>query len=220
MQLSKFDVARILIVDYRYKTEKDRMVELLKSKGVTPSVYVTGNGQHLRRSLYHQVSCPPPPTWQDGWGAYDHFRAFKTMITEAKENGKTTLLIAEDDLIVTDDFDEVIERIRIPDDWDMIYYGANHTDSGTRQIAPNVLRCFGSKTTHLVAFRHTIYDAVLSLPSDRTIDWSIGQRLHKDFNCYAIFPPVALQKPNYSQLWKRYVDYTELFKNKGIQQRE
>lgn len=216
MNLKSFQTVRILCVDYRYESEKDRVLSLLESRGVTDvEFFLNGRGELFPRKDYKQITSTAPASWCDGIASYNHFRAFQTMIRQAKEAGDKSLLVLEDDVIFTDTFDEVVNSVNVPEDWDMLYYGANHTDYTTHDIGTNLLRCFGSTTTHCVAFKHTIFDAILSLPVDRTIDWNIGQRLHTHYNCYAIFPAVAIQKPGYSYLWHQQVDYSHLWKNKG-----
>lgn len=227
----KFDWTYCLSVDYRYEKERDRIINLLHPYGINffdsrlfvesgfgnASFFIDGKGDQLPRDHYNQISPPPPPTWQDGPGAYAHFCAFKKMIGDTADAGTNTLLIVEDDLILTPEFEETATAAlaQLPDDWDMFYFGANHTGHWTRDVDKNLLRCFGSACTHMVAFRHTIYDDVLALPPDRTIDWNIGHRLHQKYNCYACWPSVALQKPGYSLLWKQRVDYSDLWENKG-----
>lgn len=222
---SRFDYTYCLSVDYRYEKEKERIQKLLIPYGIyidtndpehwpNGHFFIDGKGEQLPMSWYNQISPSPPPTWQDGEGSYAHFRAFKKMI--GGFDGET-LLVVEDDLVLTPDFEEVATKAleQLPDDWDMFYFGANHSGHRTREISPNILRCFGSACTHMVAFRRPIYDAILELPEDRTIDWNIANRLHHKFCCYAAWPNSAIQRPGYSLLWKRQVDYSDLWKNKG-----
>lgn len=216
MILSKFDDARILSVDYRYESERDRLVELLNKRGVYPRFFIEGRGEELARNLYNQISCDAPPTWKDGRPSYNQFRAIKSIIEETKKAGGNNVLFMEDDLVFTLYFDDIVDIIEIPDDWDMIYYGANHTKHKTQGAGPHLIRVFGSTCMHCVGINHTIFDAILSLPCDRTMDWNIANRLHESYHCYAIYPSVALQKPGYSHLWRQHVDYSELWGNKGV----
>jgi hypothetical protein len=217
--LARYDKVFALCVDYRYDRESHRISDLLESQGVDEfQFYIDGEGHQLPRRMYTRISpATAPRTWQDGLPAYRHFTAVRDIIRQGKEKGWKTILLVEDDLVLLDNFEEVAGKAleQLPDDWDMFYFGANHSGHRTKQIAPNLLRCFGSACTHCVAFKDSIYDAILELPEDRTIDWNIGYRLHELFRCYAAWPNTAIQKPGYSTLWLRSVDYTPLWDNKG-----
>jgi hypothetical protein len=78
-----------------------------------------------------------------------------------------------------------------------------------------VLRVNGSFCMHCVAFRSTTFDALLEYPIATVADVSVVQYLHPRFKCYAIWPSVALQKPGWSTLWDRPVDYLKVFDCKG-----
>lgn len=217
----KHDWTFALSVDYRYMQEKDRIISLLAPHGLKEntnfSFFIDGTGHQLAKSMYNQITPLMPHSYLDGPGSYAHFCAFKAMTRKAKNYNFDSFLIVEDDLVLTDDFEEVstLAWQQLPPDWDMLYYGANHTKATTEEAGSNLLRVDGSLTTHMVAFRSTIYDAVLSLPDDKTIDWNMAQRIHHKFKCFAVWPSVALQKPGYSQIWKRHVNYSHLWSNKG-----
>lgn len=219
--LAQYDWAFALCVDYRLERERDRIQKIMDDQGIAPdrmAFFIDGHGQQLPRQLYSQISpVNIPSTWKDMPASYSHFTAIRSMVKEAIKNHWRHFLLIEDDLVLADDFEEVAGAAmsQLPATWDMMYYGANHSGHRTRQVGPNLLRCFGSACTHCVAFRHTIYDAILSLPEDRTIDWNIGHRLHDKYECYAAWPNTATQKPGYSLLWKQQVDYSHLWENSG-----
>ena len=217
--LSIYDYISLLCVDYRHYS-LGKINERLQSKGIDSMnihPFIDGQGAILPLFMYNQLSPPPPKTWQHGAPAYSHFSAMKKIIENAMAKGAKTLLFTEDDVIFTDDFDRLVVSIhnQLPDDWDMFYYGANHSSAKTKQISENILRVFDSRCTHCVAIKNTMFEPILALPADVTIDMNIGQRLHPHFNCYAAWPAIALQEPNYSYLWYRPVDYTDLFSSKG-----
>lgn len=213
----------ILSVDYRYNKERDRLLDLLLPRGIklysNCSFFIEGKGQYLPREAYNQISPPVPLGYRDGPNSYAHFCAFRNIIKQAGDMGVENILIIEDDLILTKDFDEIALQAweQLPDDWDMLYYGANHSTARTQDIGSHLMRVCGSLTTHMVAFKSTIYSDITSLPIDKTIDWNIAHRLHDKFKCYAVWPSIARQKPGYSLIWGQRVDYSELWERKGIQ---
>lgn len=220
MHYSEYDIAICLCVDYRYRKDFPRVKALLKERGTEVIPWVDGKGQILPPQVYNQFSPTPPPQWTLGAGAYAHFHGMKNIIRHAKEQGARHLLFLEDDLIFTEDADEklnlALQQIEEHNqDWDILYYGANHTDAVTQTLAPNVLRVFGSFTTHCMGIRESIYDAILELPEIHVIDNVIANSLHHQYRCLSVWPNIALQQPGHSYLWNQKTNYTDLFLNKG-----
>lgn len=221
MILSRYKEATVLTVDYRFTKEFPRVNRILNDKGIFKvNPFVDGRGSQLPRSFYDHISTPVPPNWPESFGAYSQLGAIRLIMLEY-ENRKSevdSFLFCEDDLIFSEDFDEVVNRAHeeIPDDWDMIYYGANHTGYPTNNVGPHSIRLNGSKCTHCVAIRNTLFGLIASLPDDIGFDTNVATRIHPNYKCYAVWPSVALQKPTYSVIWQQNVDYTELFKSKGI----
>ena len=60
-------------------------------------------------------------------------------------------------------------------------------------------------------------DHLLSLPANGPFDWltSIHTQTNPQFNCYAVWPNIAVQKPGMSYVLGAIQDYTDYFSNKG-----
>ena len=61
-----------------------------------------------------------------------------------------------------------------------------------------------------------MFDSLLRLSPYHVIDKVIADTIHHTHKCYAVWPNVAIQKPGYSYLSMQEMDYTDYFKNKGI----
>jgi hypothetical protein len=212
-----------LCLDRHYKDDGVRVMEMAKGHGAkarSVRPFIDGKGTILPIDMYDQFSPTPPASWTQTAGAYAHFHAVKQIVRRAQEDCIANLLLLEHDCEFTPDFDEVVglacDQVREHHiEWDMLYYGANHTWATTEAVSPNLLRCFGSYTTHCVGIRCSIYDAILDLPERHVIDNVIANCLHHRFGCYAIWPNVALQRPGWSNISNVPCDYTEMFKCKG-----
>lgn len=217
MLVKDYDLIRVLIVDKRWADESDRLLGMIQSRGGFPSFFVDGKGSILPLERYDQFSPTPPVGWRFSPQGYYHFRGIQGIVRSAKELGVRNVLIVEDDCVFTDEFDEVVAAATAEGltDWDMLYYGANHSNSKYLPITDHVQRVEGSLTTHCFAVRSTMYDAIINLEPTDMIDALIARELHPKFNCLAIWPNVALQKPGFSTLWHQYTDYSEYFKSRG-----
>lgn len=220
---SEYDRVVCLSVDRRFRQETQRIQEMLWRHGVRSNqfrFFIDGDGTMFHPRTYNQITPTPPEGWGHGKGAYAHFCAMKQVIREAKADHIENLLWVEDDCVFTDDFDDRVgaatEQLRQGGyEWDLLYYGANHSWATTYEVTPNVLRCYGSLTTHCMGIPARTFDAILKLPAAHVIDKMIADSLHHRERCFAIWPAVAVQKPGYSYLSNANMDYSHYFKSKG-----
>lgn len=232
MLIKDYDRIVVLVVDHRYHTEVPRIQQLIASKGGREVIpFVDGTGQILPRKLYNQISPRPSLGWQDSDKTYSQLIAIRSILRAAKDDGVENLLFLEDDVDFTPEFDEVVVRAteqlessatEMPDGrhiplpkWDMLYYGANHTWHRTDQLHENVLGLSGSYCLHCVGIRRRMFEPLLNLPDEKVMDWMISTYIHHQYDCYAIWPSVAIQRPGFSYLNSKHQDYSSWFKNKG-----
>jgi hypothetical protein len=223
MKLSEYDQVHCLFVDRRIKEEQDRIFDMLIEKGVESKKikpFMDGLGKIFHPAHYQQISPTPPSSWQHGPGAYAHFMGMQAIIERAKADRSVEhILFVEDDCVFTDEFDDVVESATqqlVGHDWDILYYGANHTWARTGIISENVLQCFGSYTTHCLGIKRRMFNSLLRLQPYHVIDKVIADTIHPTHKCYAVWPNVAIQKPGYSYLSYQEMDYTDYFKSKGM----
>lgn len=225
MLLSEYDRVVCLCVDRRLRQEQGRLWPMLSRHGVMRerfSIFLEGEGELFHPDTYDQITPDPPPGWTQSRGAYAHFAAMKAVVRRAQDDGIAHLLWVEDDCVLLDNFDRVVAEATAQlrragiDRWDLLYYGANHSWANTYDVAPNVLRCYGSLTTHCVGIPAATFDKILSLPPAHVIDKVIADTLHHDGACYAVWPNVAVQKPGYSAISNVPCDYSQYFLSRGI----
>ena len=220
MRIPDYDRIVCLVVDHRHADDWPRVRELVRSKGGEAACFVDGKGELLPSELYNQISPPPPVDWHGGPGSFCHFTAMKEIIRLARVSKVQTLLFLEDDVIFDGAFDDVVESAcRQIDEhgivWDVLYYGANHSGARVQEVAPNLLRVFGSQTTHCLGIRNTAFEPILRLGASDPIDFLISDALHPVLGCYAIWPNVAFQKPGFSYISMTNVNYSGYFQSKG-----
>lgn len=233
MLIKDYDRIVVLTVDHRYHAEVPRIQDLIASKkGREVLPFVDGEGLILPRKMYGQISPRPPKGWADMEKTYSQLTAIRTILRQAKSDGVNNLLFLEDDVDFTPEFDEIVEKATaqlsnlgtyMPDgrhiplpEWDLLYYGANHTWHRTDQLDENILGLSGSYCLHCVGIRRRMFDVLLALPDERVMDWMISTYIHHQHACYAIWPSIAIQRPGHSYLNGSHQDYTEWFKSKGV----
>jgi len=220
VELTGFDTIVCLCVDGRYAAEWPRVRDLIRAKGAQAECFVDGKGALLPPGRYDQISPDPPDGWRGFPASYCHFRAFQAIVRGALGSGAEALLFVEDDVAFTPEFDGVVRAAARQARenavaWDLLYYGANHTWARTRQVAPNLLRVFGSYATHCLAVRRAAFEPILALPPVLPMDMALAAELHPTHGCYSVWPSVAVQKPGFSFVNGTYEDYSGYFRSKG-----
>ena len=145
---------------------------------------------------------PIPPSWDDFPGAYGCLRSHLAVVERAREEGRDSVLIFEDDAVLDPLFGERFpEYVRqLPADWDMLLFGGIHGRPLTR-VADNVIRITHSLSTYAYALKHTIYDGFIELNRGASTVLDENTReLQKRFNCYCFMPHLAWVEDDYSDV--------------------
>lgn len=139
----------------------------------------------------------------------------KLMLESFVSTGLPFLLTLEDDvkfqnLDALNDAIIDIMKSRIP--WDVLYLGGNINGNAVK-VRRHLFKVFNVWTTHAVAYtRNAAIYLLKSFPpiSEKMYDVYLGENSLR-LNMYMINPIVAVQKPEFSDLWNKQVDYTGAF---------
>ena len=151
----------------------------------------------------------------------------------AKKNNLKNILIIEDDVLFDTNLINTMKPINIPNDWDMIYFGYNGNAGG--KIDENLLKLYSGFTTHCYLIKDTIFDIVLDTINTewnnnlkpigmeteqslklKAIDVFYSKIIHaKRKKTYGIYPIVAFQRPEFSTIENRFVDYSNVLIQKA-----
>jgi hypothetical protein len=209
-----FDAAVCLVLDRRYQKDWPRIRTLFEPRLACPVYsFVDGDGRVLPENQYDQLKMSPPASFKGKAGSYQQFMAMQAIVKFAKNEGLKSLLFIEDDCDLTPNFDEVttdaFEQLgRCP--WDLLYFGANHTQSVMTPVSANLMTVRGSLCNHCVGIRHTVFDAILALKPVAPSDYLIAHTIQPHYRTFAICPTVAIQKAGYSFIQNQHVDYRPL----------
>jgi hypothetical protein len=96
---------------------------------------------------------------------------------------------------------------QIPANWDIIYLGGNHQVK-PEPISTNVSRIRFSYAAHAVAFRHTVYDLLLTLSSNLQIPVDVAYAYAQNHcNAFVFTPHLAWQRDSFSDIEQTDVSY-------------
>lgn len=131
------------------------------------------------------------------------------IIKDAKKNDYDVILVLEDDVIFTDNLNELFEEYmkEVPTDWDMLYFGGNHV-GGLIHVTPHVAKVKHTYTTHAYAIKKSVFDHVELLhgKGQKQVDVYYSE-IQKIYNCYVFRPHLAWQRDGFSDIQNTHTKY-------------
>lgn len=159
----------------------------------------------------------------------------KKVIQYAKDNNLENILVLEDDILFDINAIKNMKPLHCPKNFDMFYLGY-HINRGFR-IGDQLLQIESALTTHAYIMNKNVYDLFLNFIDG---EWNIPEfqdlnQFEKPFfgkikavdmfyakyihhargKTYGVYPMIAYQRPEYSQIEKSFVDYKNVFINKA-----
>ncbi len=219
MKIADFDQIYVLCVDYRYEQEYPRIKKLLEQRGGKVRKMLNGAGKILPREEYDTINDYAVPAGFNG-NRFQYYNLYNTkkIFKDAIANGYEHILICEDDLIITDNFDEILNKAspELPDDWDLFYLGFNRDVYPFDQVSEHIIRVRAGFTTHCFGVRKTLFQILVDTPENCGFDVVLHNHILAKYNSYALLNDIALQRPGFSYIWSSYQDYTTYFHQTGV----
>lgn len=135
------------------------------------------------------------------------------IIKKAQQENLPHVIIIEDDCDFAPGFLSGLQKLIIPDDWDMLYFGA-HNFRKLEMVNENIGRCVTTLSTVCYAVKREVYPLLIkNLQRDEILDVIYCNRIHLLINAYCVYPNLVTQKNGYSDIEKANVSY-EKFYNK------
>lgn len=138
-----------------------------------------------------------------------------TILSEFYKSGAGSLLFLEDDCIFQplDRLDQSLSEL--PDDWDIVYLGANLLNGSPERYSDHLFRVFSAWTTHAIGYNRKVVPYILENQkglSEAMYDNTLSDHL-PHLNAYVVAPMVAYQRPHVSSIWQKpqVEDYTPIF---------
>lgn len=136
----------------------------------------------------------------------------------AIENNYETILILEDDIEFTDQVKDISSFVeKLPENWDMIYFGGNHNThvghKAPESINEKVVKLHHTFSTHCIGINKKAYQPILDRirKRDHPLD-VIYSDLQKKLNVYSFAPAMATQRVSFSDIENKVTDYKWLIK--------
>ncbi len=146
-----------------------------------------------------------PVGWTHNNGAYGCLLSHVEVVREAQRSNAPSVLIFEDDTVLDPEFQSKFASFskEVPDDWDMLYFGALHKDEPA-QISEHVGRITKANSTYAYALKNTVFDAFIELNAraEHVLDMN-SYLLQERFNCYCFMPNLAWVEAEYSDVQNR-----------------
>ena len=123
-----------------------------------------------------------------------------------------TFLALEDDVLFKDLTHLPAALNELPEDWDIVYLGANVTEDRPEFYSHYLRRVRSAWTTHAVGYsRKAVEKIVESYKGDWENEGMYDDWLSRNFlpnnQCFIVAPMVAWQRDGFSDLWNRDASY-------------
>lgn len=136
----------------------------------------------------------------------------KAIMKRIRRNNSSLILEDDVEFREMDHYEKALKQV--PDNWDLISFGATINRIHKERIDTHVWRYYDGWATQMVAYNKRLVNWIADNfdPECGVIydEWLRLEVLPK-FNCYIIKPFVAYQRPDYSDIRNRYADYTKGF---------
>jgi hypothetical protein len=153
---------------------------------------------------------PIPSTFILPAGSYCNGLSHKAIWQKLLDSDDEAVLIFEDDAVWTgQDFTlpDIIHDTKV----DMLFLGGNHTEFGAipgTHVEGNLYRCGHTLTGHAyIIFREAAKFLIDNHDFTHTAIDAGWRALHDQGHSYYLWPSVWVQRPGYSDIWRRNVDY-------------
>lgn len=145
-----------------------------------------------------------------------HRHCTKDFLQMLRRKGQQNIVFFEDDFELVKGWEEVLDKAwkDLPDDWDLLYMGANLT-SPPQKITDNLLKIRGAWMFHAVIMRDRFINYILN-KYDVNRYWVFDEWLRQEAirrHFYMTYPMISYQRAGYSDLVGQYVNY-DIFNNK------
>ena len=151
-------------------------------------------------------------------GMFGLVKTYIKIYEDWKTSPKENILIIEDDCIFVDEFNEKLSKYieNVPDDWEMLYFGANHNyhmGNKTAKINDFCIKLNNSYSAHCVLFKSYVFDElILSLLNFNIENDVMMSNLQKKYNSYSSIPNLTSQIASFSNIQNENVNYDWLIK--------
>jgi GR25 family glycosyltransferase involved in LPS biosynthesis len=142
------------------------------------------------------------------------------LLKEAVEKNIDRFVVFEDDMYFVDDIKHIYEAVKeLPQDFDMCFFGINLLNG--EAFSDKLVKVRQGVSLHAVMYSHQGAEKALHAiendtrhPSRFPVDLLLNEKVISDGNCYAVTPVVCSQRPSYSDIEKRFVDYSHILEKR------
>lgn len=148
-------------------------------------------------------------------GAHGILLSHIQLLNQCKQEMFDCVAIFEDDIEFCDGFQEKFDKLYplIPDDWQMIYLGANkHADSIVKDYGNGIIKIRNSYAIHAIILKKDVIIKALEIVVDKQTPVDVYYAHLQDYYpTYSFNPGLCIQKPDWSDIENKFVDYRWLF---------
>ena len=148
-------------------------------------------------------------------GALGCLKSHIEIIKDAKSKNYKKILIFEDDILLSDNFNEEVKKIK-DIDWNLLYLGSSQFEWLDIEQKSGLYKCSKTLGTFAYALDISMYDEVLKMgeSSEKSIDNILSDIQKSSDKCYTLFPNIVISDVSESDIRspKSIVEYSKRVK--------
>jgi len=189
---------------------KQRALEECGKIGLVPEVFpaIDGKEENLAFNNPRQIE---PIAWNQG--AAGLMKTTERILEDAKAKGYDTILILEDDIEFHPQIHEIFDEYEasLPKNWEILQFGCCHRQT-PEKINFRIFRIKRADCLHCYAIHSKIYAVFLDeiRKMEQPLDHITMNELQPRGTSYCLYPNFAYQRPDYSDIGSKNVNYSFL----------
>lgn len=208
-----FDNIYLINLDCR-KDRLNKMNILLKKYNIQYERFNAINGKHkiiynywynkLKTIKNYKIKSP---------GAFGYLLTIYYILIDALKKKYSQILILDDDLIFLKEFDIELNKIKFPNKWKLIYFGACHQNHTFKDIKKNIMnveefkKIFGNGNidgSHMIGIHKDIIHELIILCKNTIYPFDSGplKEIYSSYSkeCFIIYPYLSIQDTSESDI--------------------
>lgn len=139
-------------------------------------------------------------------GQYGCLNSHLQLLFLAKANSFENIVIFEDDIEFSDNFNESLKHI--PEQFDMLYFGGSDKFETSIHINEHISKISGTYCTHAYIVNHSVYDLLISELNKMAAPIDVVySKIQSQINCFGFRPKIAFQRESYSDILGKNIRY-------------
>jgi GR25 family glycosyltransferase involved in LPS biosynthesis len=140
--------------------------------------------------------------------SYAHSLDMANLFEKCLKEGIESVLFFEDDCVLSKNVLEELDKIELPETWDLFYLGAWHTKPPV-DLENGLHKAVHAQMSHAVAINRRVMPLLIHYchKNEQLFDLVLAKKINPLGMSFCLFPDLAIQSDGYSNIWQTNVSH-------------